>query len=154
MSSPVQVPNLTANDMLNNIAAEQRASAARAEQVRELSERTKQERSMLQQTVYDNSNPSPIVISILIGGILFVLWSSWIMFLRPSTSGEWRDDMNNVYNLRHNAFTGVVSMKINGQCAGRAKIIDNFVKYGDLNGLWDYQDAIVFIGGLQLYRSA
>lgn len=124
----------------------------RAIQVKTASDAAEYERSMLRKEVHDNANPDPIVLGFCIMLGVVVMWLIYRMFLKPNASGEWRDSLGEEWRLKHGAFSSDVVVSINGKKAGLMKIIDNFVKYGELVGVWDYKDTIVFTEGVVLNR--
>ncbi len=116
------------------------------------SNRAEQERALLQKTVYDMANPSPVMVSIIIIIILLAMYLIYVIFLKPCMSGEWMDHAGNTWDITHNRFTGNFRVKINGECKGSGKALDNYVRYGDLIGVWNYGNIIVFTEGWHLQR--
>lgn len=144
--------SLAPMDVMNNINSDIDKMQKRNVRILEESERAESERDLLQKKVYENANPSPLLIATICLATLLTMWILYTIFLKPDASGEWRDESNNKYHMSHNRFTGTIKMKINGKCSGYAKVIDNYFRYGDLVGLWDYSTSIVFVNGMQLYK--
>ena len=144
--------SLTGRDVLRAMEQENVAERSREIKLQEASVKAERERQILQKHIYDNANPSPLLIVTIGLGVLLTMWIIWMLYLKPDASGEWRDDMNNQYVLTHNRFTGNVRLRLNGKCKGFAKLVDNYFRYGELIGVWDYADSITFVNGMQLMR--
>jgi hypothetical protein len=152
LSAVIDSTSTVPAEALRAIEESKRADDARAEKVREANQKLEQERQTLQKIVYDNANPSPILVAVIVLTIIFIIWFVWVIFLKPCASGEWYDNLGNVFHIHHNTLTGVVKVKENGKPAGRAKVIDNFVRFGDMVGVWDYTDSIIYMDGMQWNR--
>lgn len=139
-------------DVIAEVQKSDAADASREAKLQEASRKAERDKQMLQKHIYDNANPPPLLIVTISLGVVLTMWIIYMMFLKPDASGEWRDDMNNNYILTHNRFTGNVRVRMNGRCRGFAKLIDNYFRFGDLVGVWDYGDNISFINGMQLMR--
>ncbi len=114
--------------------------------------RAEQERYLLQKKIYEIANPSPVVIASLIVAVLVSMYIVYVAFLKPCLSGEWMDHAGNTWYIEHNRFTGNFTVEINGDDSGVGKAIDNYVSYGDLVGVWNYGNVLVFTEGWQLNR--
>jgi hypothetical protein len=152
LSVPLAQQSLAPEDVIKSVNESLRADARQAAKVKEAGDKLEADRQVLQARIYDNANPSPLLVATIALATLLTMWILYIVFLKPDASGEWRDELNNKYRLTHNRFTGTIRMRINGKCAGYAKVIDNYFRYGDLVGLWDYSDNIIFVNGIQLFR--
>jgi hypothetical protein len=139
-------------DVIKNIEDRKVKENERMQIIKDKSQQTEQERAMLQKYIYDNANPSPVLIACLAFGLIVILYVLYLLFLKPSTSGEWHDVYGNIWILNHNLLNGRIKVNINGRCAGSGKVIDNFVRYGDLTGVWDYNNEIAFTEGWSIYR--
>jgi len=124
----------------------------RAMQVKAASDAAEQERRMLHKEVHDNANPDPIVVGFCAALVVLAVWILYRMYLKPNASGEWRDSLGEEWQIKHGAFSSDVDVCINGKKAGHMKIIDNYVRYGDLVGVWNYKDTIIFTEGVVLNR--
>ncbi len=158
MSAPVQ--NLTPvaptsaapDDVLKSIEADKRKQEVYQANLREAAVKAEQERALLQKKVYDVSNPSPIFVAIIVVAVILAMYIIYVVFLKPCMSGEWMDHAGNSWLITHNRFTGNFRVKINGECRGVGKTLDNYVSYGDLVGVWNYGNIIVFTEGWHLQR--
>jgi len=143
---------LTSRDVIAAIQKEDSMDRSREIKLQEASIKAEQERQILQKHIYDNANPSPLLITTIGLGVILTMWIIYMLYLKPDASGEWLDDMNNQYILTHNRITGNVRVRLNGKCKGFAKLIDNYFRYGELIGVWDYSDSIMFVNGIELTR--
>ena len=112
----------------------------------------KRESEILTKTIYDISNPSPIVVTAIIIGILLILYVIYIIFLKPSVSGTWIDSLGNEWYLNHNTFKNIFTVSINDLPSGKGVLYDNYIRYGELIGIWDYSNTILFTNGITLER--
>lgn len=147
-----QPDSLLPRDVLQAVQQSEVEERSREIKLQEASRKGERERQILQKHIYDNANPDPLLIVTIGLGVILTMWILYMLYLKPDSSGEWRDDMNNQYILTHNRFTGNVKLRFNGKCGGYAKLVDNYFRYGDLIGVWDYADTIVFVNGMELNR--
>ena len=153
MSSLASQQNSTAPaDVLNNIKQSEQDKEAYYAKLQEEAKRVEQERVMLQKKVYSDANPSPIFITGLIVAVLVSMYIIYVVFLKPCMSGEWMDKAGNTWDICHNKFTGMFTVTIDGKESGLGQVIDNYVSYGDLVGVWNYGNVIAFTEGWQLNR--
>jgi len=103
----------------------------------------------LQKYIYDNANPSPVLVICIVIGVIFLIWLLYILFLKPSLTGEWYDEKDRKYILCHSKITGDLS--VNGSTKGVC-VNGNFVKIGDQIGVWNYGNIIMFVNGGGLIR--
>ncbi len=129
-------------------AKEERRNAALLEESKRLDEK----KTILQKYIYNNANPSPLLIIGIVVSVVFCLWVIYVVFLKPTIDGEWRDEYGNKVNMCHNQLTGKIKVYMNGKYGGTGVVIDNYVKYGQLIGIWDYNNEIIFVGGTRLRR--
>lgn len=144
--------SLTPRDVISNIQQEEIIERSRNVKLLEAVKKAEQEQQMLQKHIYDNANPSPLLVVTISLGVILTMWIIYMIYLKPNATGEWRDDMNNVYILTHNRFTGNVRVRMNGKCRGFAKLIDNYFRFGDLIGVWNYADNITFTNGMEIMK--
>lgn len=149
---PVQPTSTAPDDVLRNIANERQQQQAYQNKLVETSIAAERERALLQKKVYDLANPSPIFVTAVVIVILLSMYLVYVIFLKPCMSGEWMDHAGNTWDIAHNRFTGNFKVRINGECQGSGKALDNYVRYGDLVGVWNYGNVIVFTEGWQLQR--
>lgn len=127
-----------------------------------VAKKTKEEADSLQQFVYNNANPNPVVVAFSIIGIIAGLWFLHILFLKPSISGKWSDSDDCIWDIHHNKFTNNISVKRVVRGTGKLSnakftetgcgvVMDNLFKYKNIIGVWNYSDVILFVdgGGLQ-----
>jgi hypothetical protein len=102
--------------------------------------------------IYESANPSPIIILLVVIIIVISLFLIYILFLKPSISGEWYDNKGNKWLINHNVLLNKASVEINNNFNFQCTIIDNYIKCSDLVGAWDYNNTIVFMDGIILSR--
>jgi hypothetical protein len=107
--------------------------------------------NLLQRTINDNANPSPVYVSLAVACVLISMWLIYILFLKPNASGEWRDDKGNQWILDHGRFGGIM-ITVNKKNTYHCEIVDNMFKCGGVIGIWNYRDIILFVGGGNLTR--
>ncbi len=120
-------------------------------------ERTKKAAEYLTMRINGLANPSPIVVTAAVCGVLLVLWVAYRIFLKPNATGEWYDKDGNKIIISHNTLTGK-AVDGNGKSIN---ITDNLVKIGadtDITGViirigvWDYENLILFTDGTSISR--
>lgn len=139
-------------DIIQQAKIDEANDKARIENLLKRAQEVERERELLQKTVYKNANPSPIIVASIVIAIIFALYILYILFVKTCASGEWRDHMGNEWYISHNRFTNNFTVTINKKRAGSGYIRDNYVKFGDLVGVWDYQDKIIFMEGWHIER--
>lgn len=149
---PIKPTSLAPTDVLKNIQDEEWKEKAHQENLIISSIKADKERALLQKKVYDISNPSPIFVTGIVIVILLIMYFIYVIFLKSCMSGEWSDHAGNIWYISHNKFTGNFQVKINNKNRGVGKVLDNYVRYGDLIGVWNYGNIIMFTEGWQLTR--
>jgi hypothetical protein len=81
-----------------------------------------------------------------------ILYVIYIIFLKPSVSGTWIDSLGNEWYLNHNTFKNIFTVSINDLPSGKGVLYDNYIRYGELIGIWDYSNTILFTNGITLER--
>jgi hypothetical protein len=150
--STAQVIDTSPEAQLRAVRESESAELSRQQQLLERSEKAEQERKIIQKTVYDVSNPSPLAITCVVIGMLLVMYIIYLMFLKPCMSGEWVDNIGNTWNINHDKLRNVFDVTVNGKSSGVGIVYDNYIKYGKLIGAWDYSDRVVFTDGIILER--
>jgi hypothetical protein len=151
-SNSTMTNSLAPQDVLKNVERQISDSKERERIIMEKSRQAEREKNLLQKIVYDNANPSPVFVVCVAFGVIVALYVIYLLFLKPSACGEWRDASGNKWELNHNLLSGRIKVRINDFCAGAGQITDNFVRYGDLVGVWDYANEIAFTEGWSIYR--
>lgn len=146
------IGDLSPADIIKSVELDKQDVVKRAMQVQEASRRAEEERNQLYKYLHSNANPSPITLGISIALLLVSMYVIYCLFAKPNASGEWRDSLGGEWMITHGAFSSDAKVRINGKCGGVIKIIDNFVRYGNLVGVWDYNNEIVFTEGITLNR--
>ncbi len=149
-------PSDVLREAQNELAQQKQRNARLLEQ----SERLEIERDLLQKKVYQNANPNPVLIIALVLVTWFVIYVLYVIFIKPTLSGEWVDNKGNVWNIRHKKFSGeifldLVEIKNHNKPAIKhvtGVVIDNFVYYAGVVGVWDYKNKILLVGGGDLQR--
>ncbi len=147
MGEPV---SLAPGDVLN--ATKENEDAERIKQIvlAEKSNKLEEERKLLQKYVYDSANPSPVIIAGIVLSAVIIIYVIYLIFIKPCLTGDWSDVYGNIWCINHNIITGSLLVengkKING------KVSDNFVEIGELTGVWNYGNTIIFIDGPTLER--
>lgn len=149
---PINIKSTAPDDVIKQIENDRQQQQLYESQLKEAAIRAEQERVLLQKKIYDISNPSPIFVAVLVVAILIAMYIIYVIFLKPCMSGNWMDQAGNEWNIEHNRFTGNFRVKINNECRGVGKSLDNYVQYGNLVGVWNYNDVIYFTEGWQLQR--
>jgi len=147
MSDPI-----SPDSILQTVAADRAKTAAYLNELQRESEKAELEREMLQKHVYENANPSPIFVVAVITAIIVCMYVVYVMFVKPCMSGLWMDVAGNEWVIKHNRFTSEFTVAINGECKGTGQTYDNYVKYGDVVGVWDYANLIATTEGWHLQR--
>lgn len=145
-------PAMTAGDIVT-IASRQNAEDERR-RLALLNESNKldEEKRILQRHINNNANPNPVHTTLIVIGIIFALWIMYLIFLKPSVNGIWFDPYGNKVEMCYNKFSGKIKVNVNDQYGGSGLVVDNYIRYGDLVGVWDYNDKIVFVDGVVLHR--
>lgn len=148
----IPVQSTSPADVIKNLEQDAAQSAAREQKLMEDVAKAERDRELLQKRVYEVANPSPILITCVVLGVLLMLYIIYMIFLRPCLSGEWVDPSGNIWHIAHNRMSGQFSVCLNGEPSGSGKVMDNYVQYGDLIGVWNYGRVIVFTEGWHLER--
>lgn len=149
---PAQATSTAPDDVLKSIEQSKQQEATYQANLQSAAIRAEQERQLLQKKIYDSSNPSPIFVASIVLAVILAMYVIYVVFLKPCLSGEWMDHAGNSWEISHNRFTGTFRVKINGECRGVGKSLDNYISYGDLIGVWNYGDVITFTEGWHLQR--
>jgi hypothetical protein len=78
------------------------------------------------------------------------MYLAYVYFVTPDMSGSWIDHQGQELTIKHKKFTGELLITVNGMIR-RGLIADNLFKFGDVMGIWNYKNVIVYVdgGGLQ-----
>lgn len=139
-------------DVLASIERDMAAKRSRDARIAEASKEGEEAKKLLQKTVYDNANPSPVTMALIVIAVVTILYILYVLFMKPCLDGEWRDDLNNVLEIDHNRFSGEFKVWLNGEFAGIGRVEGNYVQFGDLNGLWNCRNRIMFTEGWEIRR--
>lgn len=120
--------------------------------IKQENDRINKETTVLEKVIYDISNPSPIIITLCVLGVLLIVYIINILFIKPNLSGIWVDYSGNLWKLNYSKLTGKFQVFINGACYGSGMVIENYVHYGDLIGVWNYENNIYFMNGEKLQK--
>ena len=150
--TPVLAQSTAPEDVIKSIERDRQRQLTYETQLKEAAIKAEREAQLLQKKIYDSSNPSPIFVAAIVITVLLIMYIIYVVFLKPCMSGDWLDHAGNEWTISHNRFTGNFRVKINGECRGVGKTLDNYVQYGDLVGVWNYHDIIYFTEGWQLQR--
>lgn len=105
---------------------------------------------LLRNIVYENANPSPVLVAIIIAGVMLASWFVYVTTMKPNASGLWVDDLGNTWRLCHGTF-GELSTTYNGVSVP-SSMSDNMFKSGNLLGIWNYANVIILVSGGNLTR--
>lgn len=111
-----------------------------------------EKKNVIQKFVNDNSNPHPILIAIIMGSFILFIWLYYMILIKPSMCGSWYDENGSSWIIKHNKIFGTVKFYKNDSYYGKGITYDNYINLNDEIGIWDYNDKIIFINGLVLYR--
>jgi len=140
------------NDLVLAAEIEEKKEKNRQEALLKETKRIDEEKKLLQRYVYNNANPSPLLLLGIGVAVLFALWVIYIIFLKPTVSGEWYDAYGNKLEICHSKLSGKIKVKLNDEYGGTGLVIDNYVQYGELVGIWNYNNEIAFLDGTVIYR--
>lgn len=140
------------SDIILDAEADKRSEVHRRQLLEIEGIKAEEARKLLQKNIYDNSNPSPLFMAIIVLTVLFCLYFVYILFIKPSMTGEWTDISGNIWYIVHNKLTGTLEIEINGYPKGEGQIIGNLVEYGELTGIWNNANTVVFTEGWSLER--
>lgn len=140
---------------ISDMAAEEKRKAVVSD--------TQKKADELQQFIYSNANPNPILVTICVIFVLVGVWLLYVIFVKPSLSGKWRDTDGCIWLIRHNKFSNSLDIRrtVRGTGedsnkysidTGHGTIIDNMFRYQLVTGIWDYRDIILFISGNGMQR--
>jgi hypothetical protein len=153
MPIPIVTPTSSApGDVLKAITEEKTLNDARTVKIQQASAQLEKERDLLQKHIHDNANPNPIIIVTLMVVILLFLWLMHILFMKPKICGVWRDISGNRIRIKKNILSNIATVHVNSKYSGYLIVLDNFIKYGDLVGVWDYSNTILFMDGIEWLR--
>ena len=133
---------LSAAEQMVIIERERETEKARQIALLENAAKAEEERKLLQKTVYDSSNPSPIFVTCMVIGTLLIMYIVYVIFLKPCMSGIWIDIAGNQWYIDHSVVKNIFTVYID----------DNYLQFGDLVGVWNYSDQIFFTDGFELNR--
>lgn len=139
--------SLAIDDLAKQLKREEAEEELRIQQLKETAKRAEQEQQLLQKHVTKLSNPSPLVVLICAGLIIGVVWLVYMYYIKPNISGYWISNDSNIYCIKHDPIQS--SATINGH---RMTIIDNYLKYNDVIGVWDYSNQIRWLNGQTFNR--
>ena len=151
-SLAAQQTSTAPEDVLTSIKQSSQDEEAYYSKLQREANKVEQERKMLQKKIYSDANPSPIFMAGLVVAVLICMYIIYVVLLKPCVSGEWMDHDGNTWDLCQNRFTGTFTVDINDEESGMGQVIDNYVSYGDLVGVWNYGNVIAFTEGWQLNR--
>ena len=150
--STTQQTSTAPADVLNSIKQSNQDDDAYYAKLQQEASRVEREQALLQKKVYDVANPAPLFMAGLVVAILVAMYIIYVVVLKPCLSGEWMDHSGNTWELCQNRFTGTFTVDINGEESGMGQVLDNYVSYGDLVGVWNYGSVIAFTEGWQLNK--
>jgi hypothetical protein len=135
------------NDAANAAVAEQKTiSSNREVSARKLS----QSIGILRGVVNENANPSPVLVAAVFAGIMIAVWIIYAMLIKPDASGEWVDDRNDHWELKHGIFGSLCAT--HNYRTVPCTMSDNMFKCGNILGIWNYADVIILVGGGNMTR--
>lgn len=144
--------SLSAAEQMAIIERERETEKARQTALLENAAKAEEERKLLQKTVYDSSNPSPIFVTCMVIGTLLIMYIIYVVFLKPCMSGIWIDTAGNQWYIDHSVVKNIFTVYVDDNYGGTGYIYDNYLQFGDLVGVWNYSDQIFFTDGFELNR--
>jgi hypothetical protein len=150
--TPVKPFSLAPADVLKDAEESTREQERYRQRLLEDAVKAERERDLLQKTVYSIANPSPIIVTTIVVAVIAALYVIYVLFLKPCMSGEWVDPKGNIWYIEHNRFSGNFDVFMNGVYVGAGKVIDNYFRFGDLIGVWNYHNMIIFTEGWGIER--
>jgi len=143
---------IDANNFLSEIELDRKLKEKRTKDIKIASEQAELEANMLIKYVENNSNPNPLYIIIYSIVIFLLIWIIYVFFIKSNASGEWIDNNNNIWYLKHNYVIGSLKVLVNDSTMLNCRLSGNLFRCNDLIGVWDYNDNIIFVGGGWLTR--
>lgn len=143
----MEAESLAPDDIARKIKQEEADEALRIQQLKEAASRAEQEQQLLQKYVTKSAHPSPLVVLICAGILIAVVWLVYMYYIKPNISGYWISNDSNIYCIKHDPIQS--SATINGH---KMTIIDNYLKYQDVIGVWDYSNQIRWLNGQTFNR--
>lgn len=55
-----------------------------------------------------SENPHPLTIVLIIVGVILILYCCYMTFVKKNLTGEWVDDEDNVYVIKHNTWQNTI----------------------------------------------
>lgn len=139
------------HDAIMEIEQDHKKDTLRQEKLYRAKQKGMEEARFLQESIYKVSNPSPVLVSLLVLSVLLLVWLLYIALISPDASGIWLDEKGNTWVVSH-AWMGDSLVSINNLRTEKILINDNLVKCGPLIGIWDYGNNIAFLSGGGLTR--
>ena len=96
--------------------------------------------------IFRDSNPNPVLVTVLIVLILTAVWMFYTMLLKPNASGTWKDMNGNEWLIDHGKWTDGLMIEVNQKDTIHCYMKNNMFKCGDDVGIWNYDDIIVLVG--------
>jgi hypothetical protein len=120
-----------------------------------LVKKVEEDAAVMQKEIFDTINPNPVYVALIIIGILAAIWLLYVLLVKKTICGEWRDTDKCTWFIKQNRFTNDLGITItkNGDIIdrGRGKLSGNVFSYKGNIGVWNQSNVVVFVngGGLQ-----
>lgn len=111
----------------------------------------KKQAMQAQEVIYDVANPSPIILGLVILCLFLVIYLLYTIMIKPNLSGVWTTKRGDRMQIRHGKFSNVLVIVSKGKPI-HGSVKDNLVRIGNLIGIWNYSDVILFANGGSLTR--
>lgn len=110
--------------------------------------KNKRDAEILQLMVFDQSNPHPLIIAVILVCVLLTAWLIYNVFFKPNLTGIWYSD-NSVYDIYHKMFSNKLDVYGEGGDRLNGKVCDSIVLVEDVEiGVWNGKNLIkLFDGG-------
>lgn len=111
--------------------------------------RNERDRDVMQQLIFEDKNPHPLLVSLILALVLVVVWLIYEGIFKPNLSGLWYDSDANLIDIDHPLFKNSLKIWIGdtmlkGEICGGILMIE-----GAEVGIWNGKNLIkLFDGGV------
>ena len=150
--SGVKISDNTSSSAINESSVHKQQSDDKLQRINAETRRINRDANDLARIVQNNANPNPSVIAgsiLIVVGVMYLVYVYWF---KPNASGEWYDDTNTQWIIKHDVWSDNISLVINGIPNNYGVMVDNMFKYDNVIGVWNYHDVILLVDGGNLTR--
>ncbi len=156
LSGPANMNNLSNIDDIYNSVPGSFSTYSNRKKSRSLfktPEEALAEANYLQKYIYNNSNPNPIFVGIMILITFLIVYVLYYIFIRESVSGYWYSSNGIELKFKQNMITNnlTITNKTRKNVI-HGKVKNNLIEFEGKHGLWDGNNKIVLLDGTTLTR--